>query len=397
MLPYWKFIGSISIYLKKQSIFELSITRIRYELIVHFLEKKKELGLIKIDKEATLLQCIQYMDKINRKLLIVTENNRYHSIISIGDIQRAILNNKKLDTPVQSILRKHINVGKVEDSRKEVIQRMLELRTEFMPILDDSNNLVDVIFWEEIFKEKKDINKIEEEIKVVIMAGGKGSRLKPITNIIPKPLVPIGNRAFIEIIMDSFHEYGLSEFLLSVNYKSDLIKHYFDNSDKPYSVEYFKESKPLGTAGSITLMKDKLKDTFFISNCDIIIDQDYSEIYNYHKQNKNELTAVAAIKTYHIPYGTMSIGSNGMLKSLNEKPSNSYYVNAGLYLLEPHLLEDIPEGEFFHITHLMEKILARGGKVGVFPVSEGAWMDIGEWNNYNETQQKFNTRFELSE
>jgi NDP-sugar pyrophosphorylase family protein len=140
-------------------------------------------------------------------------------------------------------------------------------------------------------------------------------------------------------------------------------------------------------------MKEHINTTFFVSNCDILIDQDYAEILKYHKESNNELTAVAAIKTYGIPYGTLEIGKDGLLKSLKEKPENTYYVNAGLYILEPQLLNEIPENEFFHITHLIEKIIQRNGRIGVFPVSEGAWMDIGDWNQYSETQQKFNNRF----
>jgi dTDP-glucose pyrophosphorylase len=357
------------------------------------MKNQDKLSPIQIDSTCSMLEAIQLMDRINRKLLIVNKEGRFLGLISIGDIQRAIINNIDVKNDVNEVLRQNIQVGHINDDVINVKEVMLKNRTEFMPILDDDKKLVDVIFWEDIFEETKDYKRIEESIPVVIMAGGKGSRLKPITNIIPKPLVPVGERAFVEIIMDSFKSHGLDQFLFSVNYKSDLIKYYFDNHEKEYKIDYFHEDKPLGTAGSLTLMKDHIKSTFFISNCDIIVDQDYSDIYNYHKENKNELTAVAAIKTYNIPYGTMEIGNNGLLEKLVEKPENTYYVNAGLYILEPHLLDEIPDHEFFHITHLMELIMKRKGKVGVFPVSEGAWMDIGVWNNYSETQKKFNSRF----
>ena len=357
------------------------------------MKNQDNVSVIQIDSSTSMLEAIQLMDTLNRKLLIVNEDATFLGLLSIGDIQRAIINNIDVKNEVNKILRKNIQVGHINDDVANIKDVMLKNRTEFMPILNDEKKLIDVIFWEDIFEEKKEYNKIEASIPVVIMAGGKGSRLRPITNIIPKPLVPVGERAFVEIIMDSFKAHGLDQFMFSVNYKSDVIKYYFDNHDTEYKIDYFHEDKPLGTAGSLALMKEHIKSTFFISNCDIIIDQDYSEIYNYHKENKNELTAVAAIKTYNIPYGTMQIGNNGLLEKLVEKPENTYYVNAGLYILEPHLLDEIPENEFFHITHLMEAIMKRNGNVGVFPVSEGAWMDIGIWNNYSETQEKFNSRF----
>jgi len=174
--------------------------------------------------------------------------------------------------------------------------------------------------------------------------------------------------------------------------KADLIKKHFDSKSN-YKVSYYNESKPLGTAGSLQLMKENINSTFFVSNCDILIDQDYSEILKYHKENGNDLTAVAAVKTYSIPYGTMEVEKDGLLKELKEKPTTTYYVNAGLYILEPHLLDEIPTDEFYHITHLMEKIKKRNGKVGVFPVSEGSWMDIGELNQYESTKERFSLRF----
>ena len=352
----------------------------------------KKIEHLIIDYDASLLEALSLMDKNNCKLLLVFKENRFESLISIGDIQRSLLKNNDFNKPINLFLRKNITVGNVNQSKEDLIELMLNFRVELMPILNDNKELVDVLFWKEVFENKFSGQKIEGNIPVVIMAGGKGERLKPITDTIPKPLVPVGKKAFVEIIMDTFKDHGINNFHLSVNYKADLIKNYFE--DKPgFNISYYNESKPLGTAGSLQLMKDKINSTFFVSNCDILIDQDYSEILKYHKDNKNELTAVAAVKTYAIPYGTMEIGKDGLLKELHEKPSLTYYVNAGLYILEPHLLNEIPTDTFFHITHLMEKIKDRNGKIGVFPVSEGAWMDIGEWSQYNSTKERFNKRF----
>jgi NDP-sugar pyrophosphorylase family protein len=176
---------------------------------------------------------------------------------------------------------------------------------------------------------------------------------------------------------------------MTVNYKADMIKHYFNEIDHDYKLDFVLEDKPLGTAGSLSLLKDSLKETFFVTNCDIIIDTDYEEIYRYHKREKNDLTVVAALKHYPIPYGILETKDNGVLTSLSEKPELTFQVNSGMYILEPSLLNEIPENKMFHITHLMEKIMERGGKVGVFPVSEGSWMDIGVWSEYNRTRKIF--------
>jgi NDP-sugar pyrophosphorylase family protein len=265
-----------------------------------------------------------------------------------------------------------------------------------MPVLDDTATLLDVVFWEDVFKEKQVIGQKNLELPVVIMAGGKGTRLKPITNIIPKPLIPIGEKPIAEVIIDRFVKMGSKDFYMSINYKAKMIESYFNEiTDKEYSVNYFYETKPLGTAGSLHLLKDKIKSTFFVSNCDIIVDQDYKEMYDYHCTNNNELTLIAVVKHLEIPYGTIKVKENGLLESIHEKPKYTFLVNAGVYILEPQLLAEIPKDEFFHITDLIEKIKERKGRIGVFPVNEAAWMDIGQWKNYQETLKRFDSAINL--
>lgn len=336
-----------------------------------------------IEDDCQLIHALRKMDEIRKKLLIVSSKLKPYSLLSIGDIQRAILDGLPLQTEISNILRKDIIVCHVDDDLQMVKSTMMKLRTEFMPLVDDANEIIKVVFWESLFPAVQRDSGSKLNLPIVVMAGGRGTRLRPITNIIPKPLVPIGDKPIIEIIVDRFVNMGASQFYFSVNYKADMIQYYFDQiKERPYQIEYFTEDKPLGTAGSIHLLKDKIKETFFVSNCDILIDEDYQEIYKYHKENINELTVVAAIKHYSIPYGTLEFEEGGVLRNLTEKPDINFFVNTGMYILEPHLIQEIPENEFFHITHLIEKIKERGGKVGVFPVSEGAWKDIGEWDEY---------------
>lgn len=336
-----------------------------------------------IGSEESLISALKLMDQAKVKSLLVFEDGLFVNIVSIGDIQRAIIKNTPLTSPINGVLRKDATLAHSSDSREDLIKLMKDQRIEMMPILGKDGSIEDVLTWETISGQKSFPKFSNLNLPVVIMAGGKGTRLRPITNILPKPLIPLGTKTILEHIMDSFVHVGCNEFHLSVNYKAELIEYYFselNNSD--YKINYFTEPKPLGTVGSIALLKGKLNTTFFISNCDILIEQDYSEVLSYHREQKNEITIVAAIKHYNIPYGTLITGKNGQLMSLKEKPEITYKINSGLYILEPHLIDEVPEGKFYHITHLIEDILNRQGKVGVFPISEGAWQDIGQWDQY---------------
>lgn len=335
-----------------------------------------------IDKDISLMSALKLMDELKCKLLLVTSLNTFIGVLSVGDIQRAIIKNITLDTKVHEILRSIITVANSDEKYKDIKKRMLELRTECMPVVNDKNELIDILFWNDLFgNKKKVVTKID--LPVVIMAGGKGTRLKPLTNVIPKPLLPVGEKTMIETIIESFTKFGIENFHISVNYKSDLIKYYLkSNPIANASLNYFEETKPLGTAGSLSLLKDKINKPFFVTNCDILVDQNYSEIYKYHKENKNELTVVAALKHISIPYGTLETGEDGILKTITEKPELTYWINSGLYILEPSLLDEIPENTFYHITTLIEKLKSSNRRVGVFPVSEDSWKDVGEWNEY---------------
>ena len=345
---------------------------------------------LKIDKikervisiDTTLIGALKQMDLIHKKLLFVVKDGLFHGLLSIGDIQRAILDNRQLVTRVMQIMRKSNIFSKTTDSLDQIKKVMFENRIECMPVLDDDNLLQDAYFWEDIFVETRN-PKVKIGLPVVIMAGGKGSRLKPLTNVIPKPLIPINETTVIEKIMDNFRAVGCDNFLLTVNYKADILEYHLESKKKSSgAISYFNEEIPLGTAGSLHLLKGNIKTTFFVSNCDIIIDDDYNEILKYHRDNNNELTIVSALKHISIPYGTLNTKKKGILESLDEKPVLTFQINTGFYILEPHLLNEIPENSFFHITELIENINERRGKVGVFPISEKSWIDIGQWAEY---------------
>lgn len=330
----------------------------------------------------SILEALKLMDSSKTKLLFVFDENRFVGLLTIGDVQRAILKDVDLTAQISSILSKNKIYASIDEPIEVIKEKISKMRAECMPVLDEKGNLVKVYSWHDLFGNKAQTEYPSLNIPVVIMAGGMGSRLAPLTNIYPKPLIPIGEKTIVESIMDKFVNYNCHDFYMSVNYKADTIKNYFDFINNPeYNVSYFQEDKPMGTAGSLRLLKDKINSTFFVSNCDILIEEDYANILEYHRSNKNELTVVAAVKTISIPYGTIITGENGLLESIEEKPTLSFKINTGLYILEPTLLDNIPD-EFFHITHLMEKLKAQGRRVGVYPISQNDWKDMGDWKEY---------------
>lgn len=334
-----------------------------------------------IAQDCTILEAMKKMDEIKMKILFVFTDNKFEGIFTLGDIQRAIIKGSALTAPVNDVLDRNKIYADASESLDSIKDKMKGIRAECMPVVHGSE-LVDVYFWSDFFKFTEDEQREKIDLPVVIMAGGKGTRLKPITNVIPKPLVPVGDKTILEVIMDQFEGIGCKKFYMSVNYKADMMEYYLSQLEHKYDIEFFMEDKPLGTIGSVSLLKGKITTPFFVSNCDSINDQDYRDVYDYHIQNKNDLTIVTMIKTFRIPYGVIETGEDGLMQSLKEKPELNYQVNTGVYILNPELIDEIPEGEFFHITHLMEKVKARGGRVGCFPVSENAWHDMGEWPEY---------------
>lgn len=335
-----------------------------------------------VSPSVSLLGAMKMMDEVKAKMLFVFNDGHFDGIVTIGDIQRAIINHIPLETSLPYITGKNKQYAKQGESLDEIRNKMLEMRAECMPVIDDQGELVNVWFWNDVFNTSEADNRPKINLPVVIMAGGKGTRLKPITNVIPKPLVPVGEKTILEVIMNQFEEIGCSKFYMSVNYKADMMKYYLSQIPHKYDIEFFMEDKPLGTIGSVSLLKGKITTPFFVSNCDSINEQDYRDVYDYHVENHNDLTIVTMIKSFKIPYGVIETGEDGLMVSLSEKPELTYQVNTGVYILNPSCIDEIPEGKFFHITHLMEKIKTSGGRVGCFPVSENAWKDMGEWSEY---------------
>lgn len=343
-----------------------------------------------VASDMALLQAIKRMDEVRCKLLLVMEGEFFKGLISIGDAQRAIIRNVPMDTPIAQIIRPDIVVCKEGDSEAFIRSEMVRCRAVFMPVLTHDRKISRVVFWDEVFQTLD--NRVKKEplnLPVVVMAGGMGTRLKPLTNILPKPLLPIGEKTILENIMDHFVAAGCNEFYLSLNYKASMIEQYFRELNNPnYHIHYYREDKPLGTGGSLSLIRDQLKTPFFVTNCDNLQSQDLGDIASYHRENKNEMTVVAALKSVKLAYGNLITGENELVQRVEEKPEFLFRVNTGVYLLEPQVLNEIPDNTFFPMTDLMTQLVARGGRVGCFPITDGSWCDIGNWDDYRKVLEK---------
>ena len=343
-----------------------------------------------ISSDSNLLDAFRQMDLLGTKLLMVGDTPHFERFISVGDIQRAIIAGMPMDTQLRELApRVNMTVDdKVDVS--EVKSKMLRYRAPYMPIVDARSCVRGIYTWEQLFESTAMPPRTQlRDVPVVIMAGGLGTRLRPLTNVIPKPLIPVGNKSMLEHILDRFSAVGCGHFYLTVNHLADVLRYYVKHQTVyNEKISYIEESFPLGTAGSLRLLADKLDGTFFVTNCDILIDQDYSEIYDYHKSSRNVLTMVTALRHHRVAYGTVESNTEGQLTKLVEKPELTFSINAGMYILEAELLDRIPGDRVFHITELMEALLSDGQRVGVFPVSEGSWHDIGVWPEYLKIKDK---------
>lgn len=343
-----------------------------------------EIKKLCIDKSSDLKVAMKKMDEGTEKILFVTENElKLFGILTDGDIRRWILSTGEVKGEVQEFCNTSPVVVHPEYNMDEIKDLMLARKFNALPVLDSAGIIIDILVWEVVFKDKKK-NSIKQriDVPVVIMAGGKGTRLEPFTNILPKPLIPIGDKPIIEIIIDRFREYGANDFYISINHKSRMIKAFFEELQHTYTVHYIEENEPMGTVGSLKLLEGKITGSFFVSNCDILIESNYKDILDFHNQNQNDITLVASLKNFRVPYGVCEIKNGGILQSIHEKPDYHFLVNTGLYVLNSSILAVIPGNKLFHITHLIDKVRGNNGKVGVYPVSEKAWIDIGEWREY---------------
>ncbi len=352
----------------------------------------KEFSDILIDPKSRLKAAMNQLNVTAKKILFVVDSNsKLFGSLTDGDIRRWILSGGSLEAEIQKVCFKNTYYVSPDFNVEEVKAQIFKRKIDIVPVLDSKKRILQFLTAEKLFNAKlKPEKKTPIGLPVVIMAGGKGTRLDPFTKILPKPLIPIGDKAIVEIIIDKFLEYDVGTFYMSLNHKSKIIKSYFEELNPSYKIKYLYEDKPLGTAGSLKQLEHSLSGSFIMTNCDIIIEADYNEILRHHEKERNDITVVSSLKHFNIPYGICEISKKGTLLNIREKPEYSFLVNTGMYIINSKVLCHIPQDEFFHVTHLIEDVNRKGGKIGIFPINESAWIDIGEWKEYKLALEKFN-------
>ncbi len=343
-----------------------------------------------IQSDQTIKEALKQLNKVGEKCLIVINNDeKLLGTLSDGDLRKAILKGKILKDTIKNVFNNEPTfLIKGQYTGQEIKKLFLKYKFDLIPIINPSGEIVEILFWEKVFGNGKGKIVQSLSVPVVIMAGGKGTRLEPFTKILPKPLVPVHEKPIIEHIIERFTNLGCSDFHLTVNYKGKILKAYFEELNPDYTVSFVEEQEPLGTAGSLRYLEGKFNQPFFVTNCDIIIKADYASLYEFHQKGNYDITLVASAKEYVIPYGTCELNSEGHLSHINEKPQYDFLINTGLYVLNPDILKIIPKNKFYHITHLIEDAKKQGKKVGVFPIDDDAWIDIGQWAEYKKALER---------
>jgi dTDP-glucose pyrophosphorylase/predicted transcriptional regulator len=346
-----------------------------------------------INEEALITAALKKLDETGKKVLLVVDSEKkLIGVINDGDIRRYILKGKGLDGNIRELYnKKPISILNDHFSLNSARELMAKHEIEILPVIDNKGQVLDVVSWAEIISSQ--ISEIKSPaiklgIPVVIMAGGKGTRLDPFTKILPKPLIPIGDNPVIEIIIQRFREQGIDDFFLTLNHKAEMVEAYFNYIDRNYSVSFIREEKFLGTAGSLALVKDKLNGTFIVSNCDVMINTDFGDVYKFHKDNSAAMTVLSSIQHHKIPYGVIDFKEKGMVTGIHEKPEYVFTINTGVYLLERNILDLIPVNEPFDMTDLVTLLIAKGHKVLTYPVRGSDYIDVGQWEEYVKALEK---------
>lgn len=337
-----------------------------------------------IGTDTELLDVMKKIDENAKGIVyVVDDGGVLKGTITDGDVRRYILRHVNMEGVAADVMHTSYKFITKEEAfgAKAFMQGN---RITSVPIVDSDGRLDSIEFadGERYYKSAA------LDTPVVIMAGGKGTRLYPYTQILPKPLIPVGEKTITEHIIEHFEKFGCHDFSMIVNYKRDFIKAYFKESGK--SIAYYDETEFRGTAGGLRLLKEHIAETFFMTNCDILIEDNYFEILKYHRQQKNIITLVCALKKETIPYGIIETKESGEIIRLKEKPSFDFLTNTGFYVIEPEFLDEIPD-TFVHITDVIQSCIDKGQRVGVYPVIADSWMDMGQLEELDKMRQRMET------
>ncbi len=349
---------------------------------------------IYVSETETVKNVLKKLDKTAEKILLVTDSEkRFLGTITDGDIRRYILRGRSLERTIKTAYnKKPIYVSREEFSKESAKKILLDNKLDLLPVLDDEKRVIDYVTWSQAFSEEKTepLQRSKVDVPVVIMAGGEGTRLEPFTKILPKPLIPVGDRTIVEIIMEEFRAQGIRDFYLTLNYKGDMIEAYFNynGNGKDYRINYLREDDYLGTAGGLKMLEGAIDDTFIVSNCDVIVKADFEQVLALHKEQQATMTILSSIQYYKVPYGVVKFRGRGEVLDIVEKPEYTLTVNTGVYVLSKEALQFIPEESSFDMTDLVERLIEKGRRVVTYPVNENDYVDIGHWDEYKRAVEK---------
>lgn len=340
------------------------------------------------DDKITVRQGIKLLDDCGYGIILITdENQKLMGIFTDSDFRKIVLNGSSLQQPICKVMNDSPVTLEKKDTNIKNIKLLMQRKDKIiwqLPILENGI-VIDLVVESDLVSSKNiqpSYKKINQPVPVVIMAGGKGTRLDPITRIIPKPLVPIGDKTILEIIMDKLSKFGLDNFLISINYKGSMIKNFIEDLDTNYNIRYIEESQYLGTVGSLNLIRNDFNSSIIVTNCDVILDIDYGHFLKFHLKNNFDITLVGSVMHHTIPYGICNISESGELLSLKEKPEMDFLINSGMYLIDSKCLQFIPSNERFDMTDLIHAVKQDSKKIGVYPIRDGSWIDIGQLGEY---------------
>ena len=342
----------------------------------------KNIEKIKIAPDATIKLALKIISNgAIRIAIVVNKNGKLLGTLTDGDIRRGFLKGLDINSPIKSIIFKKPIIAKKKDSKEKLLKIALSKKIYQVPIVDNNYKVIGIHVLDELIKHKNKSN------KVVIMAGGKGMRLRPLTKNIPKPMLRVGKKPILQTIIEKFKESGYENFVICVNHLSKVIKNYFGNGTKfGVKIEYIHEKKRMGTAGALSLFKTKLTEPFFVINGDLMINLDFEKMLDFH--DKHNATATMGVKEYSFnsPYGEVNLVNENIL-FINEKPMHKFFANAGIYVLNPECINLVPK-KFFDMTTLFKKIILKKKKTISFPLDE-YWKDVGRLIDYQKANKEF--------
>jgi len=350
----------------------------------------QDISNIKLKPTSTIKEALEIIDKGAIKIaLVVDENDKLLGTITDGDIRRAILNNKNLNDIILDIYYKNPIVAKNNSSKDEIINICIANKIYQIPIVDEENRVIKIVLLDEILKPKKYSN------KVVLMVGGLGTRLRPLTEKTPKPMLHVGGKPILQTIVEKFVNYGFVDIIMCVGYKSTIIQDYFgDGSRFGANIEYVLENKRMGTAGAISLIdKEKLKKPFFVMNGDLLTNVNFENMLEFHLQNNAIATMAVREYDFQVPYGVVNI-KNDKIISIEEKPIHKFFVSAGIYILNPETIDYIPKNRFYDMPVLFENLIKNDKITVSFPIRE-YWLDIGRIEEYERANKEYIEVFDV--